>query len=576
MVKRTLMALWLFMALFPQLLMAMEIQVRASRNPVSLTESFTLTFEAQGGVDGDPDFSPLEKDFDILGRNQSSSFQFINGVRGHSVTWSLELMAKRAGTLTIPAILFGKERTAPVVITVEKGHAVQPDPAGGDPEGILLEVEATPSHPYVQEQVILTIRFLRGVEILNASLTEPRLSTGEGVLEKLGEDRNLEVTRGNRRYRAIERSYALFPQSSGQMVLAPVTLTAQLPGSGGGSPLSDFLNTPFFSNIPQLGRPGRTVRVVGKPIEWNIQPARPDFAGQWLPARRLLLSEKWSPDPPTFRVGEPVTRVLTLQADGLTAAQLPALPERIPDGLRAYPDRPALEELKSESGVVGKRMEKIALIPNAPGSFRLPALEISWWNTETKSREIARLPERDITVLPGTQPTPSPAPAPVVEPPRTDAPAKPMLPVPVATGESGNGGGYWPWVALLFALAWLTTLGLWWWRGGRARMGKAACVSAGEGEDGALPLRRAMERVRIACQAHDPVAARAALAALPVPLPDSPRLEREMYLLNTVLFSANPPAWRGDGLWEAAREALRLSSVAPSSDMAVLPPLYPA
>ncbi|MBF0181490.1 MAG: protein BatD [Magnetococcales bacterium] len=571
MVTRILTALWLLWAFFPQALMAMEIQVRASRNPVALSESFTLTFEARDGVDGDPDFSPLEKEFDILGRNQSSSFQFINGARSQSVTWSLELMAKREGTLTIPAIAFGKERSAPLSITVRNAPPGPPDQAGGDPEGVLLEVEAASRNPHVQEQVILTIRFLRAVEILNASLTEPRLSSGDGVLEKLGEDRNIDVTRGSRRYRAIERSYALFPQSSGKMVLGPVTLTAQLPGQGG-SALNDFLNTPFFANIPQgLGRPGRTVRVASQPIEWTIQPARSDFAGQWLPARRLLLSEKWSPDPPALRAGEPVTRILTLQADGLTAAQLPALPDRIPDGWRAYPDRPALEDLKSESGVVGKRMEKIALIPNAPGSYRLPALEIPWWNTETRSREIARLPEREVTVSPAPQPTPSPAP--VAGSPRDDAPATPVVPAPAPAGESGNSGGYWPWLALLFALAWLATLALWWWRAGRPRGGLTTSVPVG---DDSVPLRRAMERLRVACRAHDPVAARAALTALPVPLSGSPRLAREIHLLNAVLFSANPPAWRGDGLWEAAREALRLSSVGPSTDMAVLPPLYPA
>jgi hypothetical protein len=44
------------------------VSVSIDRNPVNLQESFQLTFTASDDPDGEPDFSPLDKDFEILNR----------------------------------------------------------------------------------------------------------------------------------------------------------------------------------------------------------------------------------------------------------------------------------------------------------------------------------------------------------------------------------------------------------------------------------------------------------------------------------------------------------------------------
>ena len=59
--------------------MAANITVRLSHNPVSLDESFHLIYEADSSVDGDPDFSILTKSFEILSSNQSTNMRSVNG-----------------------------------------------------------------------------------------------------------------------------------------------------------------------------------------------------------------------------------------------------------------------------------------------------------------------------------------------------------------------------------------------------------------------------------------------------------------------------------------------------------------
>ena len=58
----------------------------------------------------------------------------------------------------------------------------------------------------------------------------------------------------------------------------------------------------------------------------------------WLPANHLELVEQWPADPPVFVEGEPITRTLSLKADGLASAQLPELPTAAVEGLKFYPD----------------------------------------------------------------------------------------------------------------------------------------------------------------------------------------------------------------------------------------------
>ena len=53
---------------------AANITARLSHNPVSLDESFHLVYEADSDVDGEPDFSVLTNDFEILSSSQSTKF----------------------------------------------------------------------------------------------------------------------------------------------------------------------------------------------------------------------------------------------------------------------------------------------------------------------------------------------------------------------------------------------------------------------------------------------------------------------------------------------------------------------
>jgi hypothetical protein len=542
-----------------------RIEVSLDRNPVPQNESFTLIFSAGESPDGDPDFSPLEQNFEILGQNQSTQFSFNNGHASRSIEWRLSVMAKKTGTLDIPPIAFGADRSEPFSVTVTPGRTGGKAAEGGGE--IFMEVEAEPKNPYVQAQTLYTLRVLSRVPIGEARLGAPEAE--DALIEKLdGEHQGL-TTRNGVQYRITEIRYAVFPQKSGRLRIEPARLEAQIPTRG---------HFPF-------GQSGRSQRLQSDAVELEVRPIPPEFAGKhWLPAAHLELEDSWAGKPPQIGSGEPITRTLALRAEGATVGLLPELNPSAPSSgdIKQYPDQPSLHEEKRGDGVASVRQEKTALIASQPGSYRMPAVEIPWWNTKTDRMEVARLPERILTVLP---PTHSQAHEPPQPAPEAVPPPGPALSAPQETGLRPEGsalnGNPWFWLALLFGLGWLATALGWWLSRGQRNMQPPPPKS-----DEAMPERQCLEAVERACRANDPAATKRALAAWAAerwPGSEAAELERrcggdlgrEIGLLNRALYAPGGTEWRGEGLWRRFRTYTASARPAEKTAAATeLEPLY--
>lgn len=524
---------------------AAEISVHAEPDPALLEESFQIVFEATGELDGDPDFTPLERDFNVLSTAQASRFNLINGRASSSRSWTLTVTAKRSGRLQIPPVSFGGERSPAATVSVNTAAAGGGSRAAREAADVFIEVEAQPLKPLLQQQVIYTVRLYLGAPVSDASLSEPKLEQGNAIIQRLDEDRNSEVQLRGRRYRVLERRYAVFPQSSGRLLIGPLQFQGRI-------------GRETFSLFDPFGPQPRMIVRQSAPVSLVVQGIPADHAAPyWLPARQLQLVEEWAPEPPQFRVGEPVTRTLRLSADGLSASQLPDFDVAHPPELKSYPDQPSLNDSTTATGVVGNREQKIALIPSAPGDYLLPAIRIPWWNTQRGTVEYAELPERHVRVLPaaagaGAAVAPVAASTAVTAGSADDAAA-----VVTAAPDS-----VWRLLSLALAAGWLLTLWFWF----RARRGGGGAASQQARIDSA---RRAARAVREACAGHSAERARDALlrwAALcwPHAPPRSigelagrcdGELGAELRRLNAALYARAAEAWNGAALREAFERA---------------------
>ena len=526
---------------FPQGALSTEIQASVDRNPVNLSESFHLIFSATETPDDDPDFSPLEQDFDILNQTQSHNTQWINGDFSRTVQWTLTLMPKRAGRLTIPAIAFGKDRSNSLTIEVVQ-QAVK-----NEERDLFLRAEVNTQSPYVQSQVIYTLRFYRKVAIAQASMDEPELA--DAVIERLGEDNNFDTAINGVRYRVTERKYAVFPQQSGRQTLKPISLTAEVI-SGQRSRFG------FFGSQMTV-----TKRLQSEAITLNVKPIPASYQGHWLPAEQVVLEDGWSDDSLTVKVGEPLTCTLTMLAKGVTNSQLPRLwPEVNIDGLKNYPDQPVLREQKKTDGIIAFREEKIALIPSKAGEYELPAIELHWFNTQTEKEEVLSLPAIKIQAVAAAQNSPA---APVNKPeliaPEPANETKSEACPSNTPQKSDTNPWLWPVASAFLACGWLlTTI----FCLNRSRQKPAEPVSTTEQDD----LKTTIKALKKACFANDAQAAKQALLqwgkqALGVSSLSEiknhaeARLRDQIDALMASLYAADAQPWQGKTLYQAFVES---------------------
>jgi hypothetical protein len=516
------------------------------RGTIRENESFTYVLRAEGRVSGEPDVSAIELDFDILNRSTSARIQSINGRTQQVAEYIYQLMPRSAGEFTLPSIEVGGIISNTVSLEVLPVVVAEDAPAD-----IFMEVELEPASAYVQSQVVYTLRLFVGVGIGRATLTQPLISGGEAILERLGEDSQFRTVRGTRSFDVRERRYAIFPQASGTLTIGPSTFEAMvIPNRG-------------FSRVQRLR--SDTVTVDVKPA---VAPPASHPRAVWLPARHLQLSERWADQSTSFSLGVPRTRVLSIVADGLLETQLPELEIGQAEGIRQYPDQPELSRQITETGLQATRTERYAVIAQAAGEALIPAAEIPWWNVVDERWEIARIEAEQMPVFPGNDASPLSMGPQLREP---------VLPAPQAGFE------FWPLLAAVMAIGWLLT-GLGWWR---TRSGALFAAVEHKVPKARSPSSRTiLKQLRAACAVDDAArvqqlllqwgklqfsdAPPASLGALA----DSLRgeLAEEVARLEGHLYGQSKEPWRGAAL---SKLLANVNAVTRGADRAADDPLVP-
>ena len=422
---------------------AANIVASLDRNPILLDESFRLVLEADSSVDGDPDFSVLLKDFDILSQSQSTNMTFVNGSFSHKGVWNLALMGKKPGTFTIPPIPFGKDQSPSLRITI-KDPATSPNTSVNSRE-IYLESEVDQKSTWIQAPIIYTIRLFSSVALTNLRTSELKTSDPDAIIEQLGEARTYEAFRGGSRFAVREIRYVVYPQHSGELTFEPMIFEGRVSQGGPRSIFDQYLST---GELKRLRSNSLTIEVRPRPS--NIK------AAAWLPAEKVTLVEEWSGDVTRLKAGEPVTRTISILANGPLANSIPDM--QLPDieGLKQYPDKPLQQSKAEADGVTSLKEIKIALIPTRAGEYTIPAISLPWWNIKTGKQEIAHLPQTRLSASGAT--------ASASLPPLNTVPAVEADTAPAKANQADTtqqqiiNAAYWPWLSLALGTGWLLTL----------------------------------------------------------------------------------------------------------------------
>ena len=584
----------LFLLVFTTATWAATISVKVDRDTVAVNESFRIIFRAEGSLDGEPDFSPLNEDFELQGTGQSSQFSMINGNVTSSKSYTLTVSPLRPGKLTIPPISFGRDQSPAkeinVTAAIQRKARPMPLAPAADPGMMFVTLEADTLEPYVQQQVILKLKVFRRKQWKDASLSDPNLGGVEASIQQLGKTTTYDTTVKGVRYQVSELRFALFPQQSGELTIQPFHVTARFPAGVKKQrpPYGGFSNDPFFDNFfSRQSYEPRTAR--SEAITVNVKPIPATFTGSsWLPASDLQLQQTWSGDIDQVQTGEPITRTIAVIGDGVSNSQLPDI--KIPDSnqYRSYPDQPVSDEQVTEAGLLSTRSYRFAIIPTQPGNVQLPAIEIPWWDTRADRMRIARLDATSLSVtgeVPATQTAQTPGAAPV-NTPDTDArtPADPPVGPGTIAEDTSVTVRLLVIAVIVLAAFWLITL----FYLLRKRPPTAMVTTDHSDKDSKARIRASLADLKSACEHDDADQVRDALIAWSkLYWPDDPATSLETIAerlpqtqsdlitqLSTRLYSPQETPWDAGAIYEAISQLPLLATTSNQGTQDTLEPLY--
>ncbi len=360
-----------------------EVTAWVNKNPVMVGELFQLQVEAKNVDDPEePDLGVI-RGLEILNRSVQNQTSIVGTSFTSTVSWTYVLIAPAAGEYQIPPLKVGKEQTAPILLKAVESSLKSKK------ESVRLEVFTEPRKVYPQQQVLTRIRIIRtGIELENETITP--LETAGAHVEKVNQSTYKSVEDGKKQV-ITEITYAIIPDKSG-------TLTIPQLRYQGDKKTGSALNRNFgnFGNIFKSS--GQRIFSMSKPQTVEVMPLPKQNKGWWLPTKNLEISEKWQPESPVFKVGEPVTRTLTIIADGVTGNQIPELAFNYPDTIKGYADQPQIETEHTANGLRGIRKEKWALIPSRNGIITLPEISVSWWDVTTNNLRTVVIPSKEIQI----------------------------------------------------------------------------------------------------------------------------------------------------------------------------------
>jgi len=399
-----------------------DVKASLKQSTVYASDPVTLLIETSQNTNAKPDLSVLAKDFQVLATSTSSQVNILNGQRSFKKTWTVSLQANKKGEINIPSIAIGNEKTQPLKVTLID---LPPEVKEETGKHVFVEssVDSLGDKTYVQQQIPYTVKLFYDSTMQSAEMLPPEIDNA--VMEQLGDDRRFQIQRAGKLFTVVEKHYVISPEKSGKLHIPPTVIkgrlsvptgkqAAQRRGSDPRNSLDrffqDFRQDPFFSNSPfpddlfSQGSRGssKPFSIKSESLEVDVLPVPKEFSGdEWLPAEQLIVKDSWTKSPPDLKVGEPVTRTITLQAKGLAGSQIPTINIQKPHGIKIYPETPSSETRTDGNTVFGIQRLKLSYIPNKSGSTSIPKIQINWWDVKNKKQKTTTLPAWDLNVAKG-------------------------------------------------------------------------------------------------------------------------------------------------------------------------------
>jgi hypothetical protein len=121
-------------------------------------------------------------------------------------------------------------------------------------------------------------------------------------------------------------------------------------------------------------------------------------AKYFLTTGRFQVSQSFDRKLEGLKVGDSISRMVSMRAEDTVGMTLPALGFDAPEGMRVYPGIPKISERAERGKIEAARIETVTYVLEREGSYELPEIAILWWDPQTKKMSQALLPAIEFKV----------------------------------------------------------------------------------------------------------------------------------------------------------------------------------
>lgn len=226
--------------------------------------------------------------------------------------------------------------------------------------------------------------------ILSIEVSTPRWFTGGtrigsvDVPHLIAKQRNQLATnfterKGGQTWSHQRWEVTLYPQTSGDFVIPPIAVNLQV-SAADGAKVSGTLYTPLIK------------------FQASIPSGLLSNDSQWFAATNVKVKQEWQTSSDDLKVGDAITRTLTINADDSLSVLLPnLLNNQSTSYYQTYPQPHRLDDKQARGNYQSSRIEESVYVIQQGGDIRLPERQFQWWNTQTKQLETVTIEGKSFT-----------------------------------------------------------------------------------------------------------------------------------------------------------------------------------
>ena len=332
--------------------------------------------------------------------SKRSSIQMVNGhiSNSSSVTYTYILYAQKNGTLTLPAAhaRVGSKTLSskPVRVTISGSSAhsngapqmhqdnsePQMRPSGSPISGndLFIKVSANKQRVHEQEPILLTYKVYALVDLIQLEGRMPDLTGFHTQEVELPQQKSFHMENLNgRNYKCVTwKQYVMYPQMTGKLEIPSIMFEGTVVQRN--RAVDPF--EAFFNGGSDYTEVKRNIKAPSITVQVDPLPERPkDFSGG---VGRFKISSQV--DHQNVKAGEPLNMRVTIAGTGnLKLLKEPTL--NLPGDFDKYDPKVTDNTKLTLNGVEGNMVYDFLIVPRNKGSFTLPPVEMTYYDTESNS-----------------------------------------------------------------------------------------------------------------------------------------------------------------------------------------------